>query len=88
LDQNPILTCSQKLAQIIIKGWNPYFILDYNSLYDFNPEKETFSNIEDTQIRYFAEKARRVAKSNIKTKSVLEIEIIKPEIPEINLFIN
>jgi len=81
-------TCSQKLAQIIIKGWNPYFNISYDSFYDYNPEKETFSNTEDTQIRYFTEKARRAAKSNIKTKSISKIKITKPEILEINPFIN
>ena len=67
---------------------NPYLNTSYNSLYNYNPEKETFSNTEDTQIKYFTEKARRVAKSNMRTKRVLKIEITKPEIPEMNLFVN
>jgi len=67
---------------------NPYLNTDYNSLYNFDPEKETFSNTEDAQIRYFTEKAKRAVKSNIRTKSVLKIEIIKPEIPETNPFID
>ena len=67
---------------------NLYLNTDYSNLYNFNPEKETFSNTENTQIRYFAEKARRAAKSNIKTKSVPKIEITKPEILEINLFVD
>ena len=67
---------------------NPYLNTDYNSLYDFDPEEETFSNTVNTQIRHFAEKAKRAVKSNIRTKSVLKIEIIKPEIPETNPFID
>jgi len=67
---------------------NPYLNISYNSFYNYNPEKETFSNIEDTQIRYFTEKAKRVAKSNTRTKSVPKIKITKPEIPETNLFVN
>jgi len=67
---------------------NPYLNTDYNSLYDYNPEEETFSDTKDTQIKYFAEKARRVAKSNIKTKSVPRIEITKLEILEMNLFVD
>ena len=81
-------TCSQKLAQIVIKGWNPYLNTDYNSLYNYNPEEETFNDTKDTQIKYFTEKAKRAAKSNTRTKSVPEIEITKPEIPEINLFVD
>ena len=67
---------------------NLYLNTSYNSLYNYNPEKETFSNTEDTQIKYFTEKARRAAKSNTKTKSIPKIKITKPEIPEINPFIN
>jgi len=67
---------------------NPYLSTSYNSFYDYNPEEETFSNTEDTQIRYFTEKARRVTKSNTRTKSVSKIEITKPEIPETNPFVN
>jgi len=40
------------------------------------------------QIRYFAEKARRATKSNMRIKSIPKIKITKPEIPEINLFVN
>jgi len=67
---------------------NPYFSTSYNSFYDYNPEKETFSNTKDTQIRYFTEKAKRAAKSNMRTKNVPKIKITKPEIPETNLFVN
>jgi len=67
---------------------NPYLNTDYNSLYNYNPEEETFSNTENTQIRYFAEKARKAVKSNIRTKSIPKIEITKPEIPEMNPFVN
>jgi len=67
---------------------NPYLSTSYNSFYNYNPEEETFSNIEDTQIKYFAKKARRAAKSNIRTKSVPKIKITKPEIPETNPFVN
>ena len=67
---------------------NLYLNTDYNSLYNYNPKEETFSNTEDTQIKYFTEKARRAAKSNTRTKSVPKIKITKPEIPEINLFVN
>jgi len=71
-----------------MQKWNPYLNTDYNSLYNYNPEEETFSNIENTQIRYFTEKAKKAVKSNMKTKSVLKIEITKPEIPETNPFVN
>jgi len=67
---------------------NPYLNTSYNSFYNYNPEEETFSNTEDTQIKYFTEKARRVAKNNIRTKNVLKIKITKLEIPEINPFVN
>ena len=67
---------------------NPYLHISYNNFYDYNPEKETFSNTEDTWIRYFAEKAKRAAKSNIKTKNIPKIEITKPEIPETNPFVD
>jgi len=67
---------------------NPYLSTSYDSFYDYNPEEETFSNTEDTWIRYFAEKARKAVKSNIRTKSVPKIKITKPEIPEINLFVD
>jgi len=80
--------CSQKLAKIVMQRQNLYLNTDYDSLYNFNPEEETFSNTENTQIRYFAEKARRVTKSNIRIKSVPKIEIIKPEILETNPFVN
>ena len=81
-------TCSQKLAKIVMQRQNPYLNTDYNSLYNYDPEEETFSNTKDTQIRYFTEKAKRAVKSNIKTKNIPEIKIIKPEIPEMNLFVN
>jgi len=81
-------TYSQKSAKIVIQEQNPYLNTDYNSLYNYNPEEETFSNTKNTQIKYFAEKARKVVKSNIKTKSVLKIKITKPKIPEMNLFVN
>ena len=67
---------------------NPYLSINYNSFYNYNPEEETFSNTEDTQIKYFTEKARRAAKSNIKTKSVPKIKITKPEISETNPFVD
>jgi len=67
---------------------NLYLNISYNSFYNYNPEEETFSNTENTQIRYFTEKARRVIKSNIRIKSVLRIKITKPEIPKTNLFVN
>ena len=59
---------------------NPYLNIDYNNLYDYDPEEETFSNTENAQIKYFAEKARRAVKNNIKTKNVPKIKITKPEI--------
>jgi len=67
---------------------NPYLSISYDSFYDYNPKEETFSNTEDTWIRYFAKKARRAAKSNMKTKSIPKIKITKPEISEINPFVN
>ena len=57
-------TCSQKLAKIVIKGQNPYLNTDYNSLYNFNLEKETFSNTEDTKIKNYALQARHIIKSD------------------------
>ena len=35
-----------------------------DSLYNFNSEKEDFSNTEDTQIKHFTTQARKTAKSN------------------------
>jgi len=70
------------------KTANPYLNTNYNSFYNYNPEKETFSNTENTQIKYFTKKARRVAKSNTRIKSIPKIEITKPEILETNLFVN
>jgi len=67
---------------------NSYLNTSYNGFYNYDPEEETFSNTKNAQIKYFAEKARRAAKSNIKTKSVLKIKITKLEIPETNLFVN
>ena len=67
---------------------NPYLNTSYNSFYDYNLEEETFSNTESTQIRYFAEKARKAVKSNMRTKSVPKIKITKLKIPEMNLFVN
>jgi len=67
---------------------NPYLSTSYNSFYNYNPEEEIFSDIKDTWIRYFAEKARKAAKSNVKTKSVPKVDITKPKIPEMNLFVN
>jgi len=81
-------TCSQKLAQIVIEGRNLYLNTSYNSFYNYNPEEETFSDTEDTWIKYFTEKAKRAVKSNQRTKRVPKIKITKPEIPEINLFVN
>ena len=83
-----MLTYSQKSAQIVMQEQNPYLNTDYNSLYNFNPKKETFSNTKDAWIRYFTEKAKRAVKSNVRTKSVPKIEITKPEIPEMNLFVD
>ena len=67
---------------------NPYLNTSYNSFYNYNPEEETFSNTENTQIKYFAEKARRAVKSNIRIKSVPKIKITKLKILETNLFID
>ena len=36
------------------KTANLYLSTDYNSLYDFNPEKETFSDIKNTKIKSYA----------------------------------
>jgi len=46
------------------KSANPYLNTDYNSLYNFNPEKEIFSNTENTRIRSYAMQAKTVAQSN------------------------
>jgi len=71
-----------------MKRWNPYLNTSYDSFYNYNPEEETFSNTENAWIKYFTEKAKRAVKSNQRTKSVLKIEITKPEILEINLFVD
>ena len=84
-----MLTCSQKLAKIIMQRQNLYFNTDYKSLYDFDSEEETFSNTKCAKIKSYATQARIVAQSNQRTKSVLKIEkVTKPEIPETNLFVD
>jgi len=70
------------------KPVNPYLNTSYDSFYNYNPKEETFSNIENTQIRYFTKKAKRIAKSNTRTKSVPKIKITKPKIPETNPFVD
>ena len=70
------------------KTANPYLSISYDSFYNYNPKEETFSDTKNTQIRYFTEKARKAVKSNIRTKNVPKVDITKPEILEINLFVN
>jgi len=67
---------------------NLYLNISYDSFYNYDPEEETFSNTENAWIRYFVEKARRAVKSNMRTKSVPRIEITKPEISEMNPFVD
>ena len=55
---------SQKSAKIVIQKQNPYFNKDYKSLYNFNPEKETFYNIKYARIKSYTVQARTVAQSN------------------------
>ena len=88
LDWESISTCSQKLAKIVIQRQNLYLNTDYNSLYNFNPEEETFSNIKCTKIKSYAVQARSVVQNNQRTKSVPRIEVIKTEILDINLFVD
>jgi len=57
-------------------------------LYDFNPEKETFSNTENTQIKNFATQAREAAESNQKAKTAKLIKIVKLKVIMKNLFID
>ena len=81
-----MLTCSQKLAQIVIKGQNPYLNTDCDNLYNFNPEKETFNNTEDMRIKYFANQAREAVKGNQRAKTARLTKIIKLKIIIKNLF--
>ena len=43
---------------------NPYLNTDYNSLYNFNPEEETFSDTKDTKIRSYTAQAKEAVQSN------------------------
>jgi len=73
-------TCSQKSAKIVMQRWNPYLNTDYNSLYNLDPEKETFSNIKDTKIRSYAAQVKTVAQSNQKAKIARLIKVMKPKV--------
>ena len=67
---------------------NPYLNTDYNSLYNFDPEEETFSNTENVRIKSFIAQTKTMVQSNQRTKKVLKIKVIKAEIPDINLFVD
>ena len=43
---------------------NPYLNSDYNNLYNFNLEEETFSNLKDIKIKNYAAQAIKATKSN------------------------
>ena len=70
-------TCSQKLAKIVMQRQNPYLNTDYNSLYNFDPEEETFSNIKNARITKYTEQAKRIT-----------VRIAKPRIIINDLFID
>jgi len=57
-----------------------------DSLYDFNPKKETFSNTKDIRIKYFATQAKKAAKGNQRAKTVRLTKITNPKIIINNLF--
>ena len=50
---------------------NPYLNTDYNSLYNFNPEEESFSNREDIKIRKYTEQARETSAKIAKPKIII-----------------
>ena len=45
--------------------------MDYNSLYNFDLEKETFSNTEDIRINKYAEQAREASAKITKLKIII-----------------
>ena len=47
-----------------MQRWNLYLNTDYDSLYNFDPEEETFSDTENTRIRSYAVQAKEAAQSN------------------------
>jgi len=57
-------------------------------LYNFDLKEETFSNIEDAWIKYFATQAKETAKSNQKAKTAKLIKVIKLKVIIKNLFID
>ena len=56
---------------------NPYLNIDYKSLYDFDPEEETFSNTKDTRIKSYAMQAKTVVQSNQSAKTAKLTKVIK-----------
>jgi len=65
---------------------NPYFNTDYKSLYNFNLEKETFSNIKDTRIKNYTVQAKTAAQSNQSIKIAKLTKVMKLQIIIKNLF--
>jgi len=57
MHRNNFLENTQRVA-------NPYLNIDYKSLYDFDPEKEIFSNTKNTKIKSYAVQAKTAAQSN------------------------
>ena len=53
LDKDLMLTYSQKSAKLVMQKRNLYLNSDYNSLYNFNPKKKTFSNTKYTKIKSY-----------------------------------
>ena len=53
------------------KTANPYFSTDYNNLYNFNPEEETFSNTKDIKIRKYTKQAKKALAKIAKPKIII-----------------
>ena len=65
---------------------NPYLNTDYNSLYNFDPKEETFSDTEDTRIRSYTVQAKEAVQSNQSAKTAKLSKIVKLWIIMENLF--
>jgi len=63
-----------------MQKWNPYLNTDYNSLYNFDSEEETFSNTENTRIRSYTAQAKKAAQSNQEAKTAKLTKVIKLKI--------
>ena len=71
----------KELSQTDSKGtMDPFSQQSNNSLYDYNPEEETFSDTKNTQIEHFAKKASKAAKGNQKAKTARLTKVMKLQI--------